>query len=567
MLGIIKKSVMALIATVSLPHAANGPVAKSSEPSAVSRVEASEAAPPARPSVAEQSSADSAPRQKILAQEVRTNSSRSAPVLPAKLPLEMGDNLKVTFYETIDTGSDAENDAQSQGGLRTFYQRTDVSGEYVVEQDGVVSIPLLGRFPAEGRTPEDIRSDLATSFATVTGRSANVDVRIIERSPIYVVGPVKKPGAYKYAPGMIVLQAVALAGGLDRGEENTSGMVEGVREIGRLRISTVRYEQLLAQRARLEAESDGLPALSIADSELSALLGNEAESSAWPVSLAKLDAERTAATFIKTESRILHAEQAKRQEQNHERELKTAAARIAVTMLKQKLDQYNIERDLRFERLDAMQKLKDHGVVTSNNMMLLRTELAEIEARRQDAFVAVADAEARLAEAEGDSERQSAENATQLSKEIEAVDKEIAEAREATISARESTAILLRPVSAGLQEETYTIVRQSKDGAATVEASEASQLIPGDVLKVSLGNSNAARPISFAAASHVSHGRVLVAAPAAGDGQSRNDQYSGPDNLAPVGNQPGNDGAREGSLAQRIEAEQNLSVVGIEAKP
>ena len=59
---------------------------------------------------------------------------------------------------------------------------------------------------------------LAVSFTSVIGRSANIDVKILERSPIYVVGPVKNPGAYKYVPGMIVLHALALAGGLDRGE-------------------------------------------------------------------------------------------------------------------------------------------------------------------------------------------------------------------------------------------------------------------------------------------------------------------------------------------------------------
>ena len=41
--------------------------------------------------------------------------------------------------------------------------------------------------------------------------------------------------------------------------------------------------------------------------------------------------------------------------------------------------------------LDAMQKLKDRGIVTSNNVLMLRTELADIEARRQDSLVAVVD--------------------------------------------------------------------------------------------------------------------------------------------------------------------------------
>ena len=67
----------------------------------------------------------------------------------------------------------------------------------------------------------------------------------------------KNPGAYKYVPGMIVLHAMALAGGLDRGEPNLSGMIEGARQMERLRSVTVEIQQLLARRARLLAERDG----------------------------------------------------------------------------------------------------------------------------------------------------------------------------------------------------------------------------------------------------------------------------------------------------------------------
>src|ERR1700730_5590064 len=183
--------------------------------------------------------------------------STPAPTSAAKLPLGIGDKLKISFYETIDIGAmkhSGRDAAEPQGTLRTFYQRMDLSGDYTVEQDGVISIPLLGPFQVEGRALDDVRADLAVSFAAVIGRSANIDAKILDRSPIYVVGAVKNPGAYKYAPGMIVLHAVALAGGIDRGDGNLSGMIEGAREMERLRSTTLELKQLLAHRARLEAE-------------------------------------------------------------------------------------------------------------------------------------------------------------------------------------------------------------------------------------------------------------------------------------------------------------------------
>src|SRR6202022_1521882 len=209
--------------------------------------------------------------------------------------------------------------AEPQGALRTFYQRMDLSGDYTVEQDGAISIPLLGRFQVEGRGLDDVRADLAVSFTTVIWRSANIDVKIFYRSPIYVVGPVKNPGAYKYVPGMIVLHAIALAGGLDRGEGNLSSMVEGARELERQRSMTLQVKQLLARRARLEAERDGSSTLPI------------------PIQLAKLvwDAagERTARTFLATESTILRAEQARRRQQGKETASRFAATRNEVEAL------------------------------------------------------------------------------------------------------------------------------------------------------------------------------------------------------------------------------------------
>jgi protein involved in polysaccharide export with SLBB domain len=318
--------------------------------------------------------------QAALPQRRAVDSSTPAPILSAKLPLGIGDKLKISFYETIDIGAmkqGGRGGAEPQGALRTFYQRMDLSGDYTVEQDGAISIPLLGRFQVEGRALDDVRADLAVSFTTVVGRSANIDAKIVDRSPIYVVGTVKNPGAYKYAPGMIVLHAIALAGGIDRGDGNLSGMIEGAREMERLRSVTLQVKQLLARRARLEAERDGVSILPI------------------PIQLARLAGGSTARTFLATESTILRAEQARRLQRSKEIALRAAAARNEVEALKRKLDQIDVQKEMRIERLDDLQKLKDRGLVTSNNVLILRAELSDIEARRQDYLVAVVQAEAR----------------------------------------------------------------------------------------------------------------------------------------------------------------------------
>jgi polysaccharide biosynthesis/export protein ExoF len=494
MLTAIKISALALVAILALPPYPYEPAVAPSDPSAVS-VDAT--VRPATPDESRQTTAppseltatpssDAAYAQRALPKGRAVDDPPSAPPLPAKLPLEIGDNLKVGFFETIDIGGNAQSGgdgAQPQGVLRTFYQRMDLSGDYTIEPDGGISIPLLGRFQIEGRPLDDVRAALAASFTAVIGRSANVDVKILDRSPVYVVGPVKNPGAYKYVPRMIVLQAIALAGGLDRGGENLSGLVEGTREMERLRVETLQLEQLLARRARLEAERDGVSALSLPADGVSALLAPDEELSTLPIRLATSDLERTAGTFLARESAILRAEQAKRRQQDQEIALRASAAHNEINELKRKLDQFDVEKELRNERLGAIQKLKDRGLVTSNNVLMLRTELADIEARRQDSLVAVIQAETRLAEVEGDRAKLSSEKTADLEKEIATVDQEIAAAREATVSARALATILYKPSDSAAQA-TYEIVRQSRDGAKNLQATETSPLMPGDVLKV-----------------------------------------------------------------------------------
>ena len=412
---------------------------------------------------------DMAHGQGTLPQRRAVDGSEQQPITSAKLSLAIGDKLKISFYETIDIGAtkqSGQNGVESQVALRTFYQRMDLTGDYSVEQDGVISIPLLGRFQVEGRALDDVRSDLAVSFTAVIGRSANIDVKIFDRSPIYVVGPVKNSGAYKYVPGMIVLHAIALAGGLDQGEGSVSGMIEGTREMERLRSMTLQVQQLLARRARLEAERDGVSTLPI------------------PIQLAELARERPAGTLFATESTILSAEQARGLQQRKEIALRVAAARNEVEALKRKLEQIDVRKDVRIERLNEMQKLKNRGLVTNNNVDMLRTELSDIEPQRQDTLVAILQAEARLTEAEEASARLSSESTANLANAIATIDKDIAAAQEGMISASALAMMLHRPNSRTLQGVVYEIVRQSKDGAGTLQATETSPLLPGDVLKI-----------------------------------------------------------------------------------
>src|SRR5262249_55038168 len=46
----------------------------------------------------------------------------------------------------------------------TFYSRQDISGEYSVQAEGMISIPLLGSFHAEGKTVATLSEELQRAF-------------------------------------------------------------------------------------------------------------------------------------------------------------------------------------------------------------------------------------------------------------------------------------------------------------------------------------------------------------------------------------------------------------------
>src|SRR5260370_38098300 len=77
--------------------------------------------------------------QATLPQRRASDSSAPVPATSAKLPLAIGDKLKISFYETTDIGAtkhSGRDGAEPQGPWRTFYQGMDLSGDYPAEQDG-----------------------------------------------------------------------------------------------------------------------------------------------------------------------------------------------------------------------------------------------------------------------------------------------------------------------------------------------------------------------------------------------------------------------------------------------
>jgi polysaccharide export outer membrane protein len=105
----------------------------------------------------------------------------------------------------------------------------DLAHRAAIDADGRVSLPLFGRMNAAGLTLSQLQSSVREVLPTKVFRRRTDDGReypvlltadevtlsIAEYRPIYVNGDVAKPGQQAFRPGLLVRQALALAGGYD----------------------------------------------------------------------------------------------------------------------------------------------------------------------------------------------------------------------------------------------------------------------------------------------------------------------------------------------------------------
>lgn len=149
-----------------------------------------------------------------------------------------------------------------------------------VDAQGEITLPLIGQVRAAGRPLSEVRAEVAKLMPTKTLRRRTLDggptitvidpedvvLEIVEYRPVYVLGDVETPGAQTFQPGLVVRQAIALAGGYRRPDAGQTLQTSDLRSD---------YERLWAEYAdtqvrlwRAEAELNGTPALPAPDRTL-----------------------------------------------------------------------------------------------------------------------------------------------------------------------------------------------------------------------------------------------------------------------------------------------------------
>lgn len=93
----------------------------------------------------------------------------------------------------------------------------EISGPYEVADDGTIRFPWIGDVKVRGSTLAKISSDIEARLADGWLKQPQVAVRVTERlnREVSVLGQVKEAGSYPFKPGLTLMQAIGLAGGMN----------------------------------------------------------------------------------------------------------------------------------------------------------------------------------------------------------------------------------------------------------------------------------------------------------------------------------------------------------------
>jgi len=89
----------------------------------------------------------------------------------------------------------------------------NLSGEFVIDNAGYVSMPLIGEVKASNKSIRDFQRSVETKLLDGYLKDPRVSAEVLNFRPYYILGEVTTSGEYPYSGNLTVLNAVATAGG------------------------------------------------------------------------------------------------------------------------------------------------------------------------------------------------------------------------------------------------------------------------------------------------------------------------------------------------------------------
>ncbi len=93
------------------------------------------------------------------------------------------------------------------------FGEADLSGEFLVGDNGRIDLPLIGAVQARGQTVTQFQNAVVARYSGGYLKDPKVSVSVLNYRPFFIQGEVGKGGEYPYKAGLTIQNAVAIAGG------------------------------------------------------------------------------------------------------------------------------------------------------------------------------------------------------------------------------------------------------------------------------------------------------------------------------------------------------------------
>lgn len=350
-----------------------------------------------------------------------------------------------------------------------------LNDEFTVGANGMVSIPVAGEVKAAGLGVDELANSIAERLRTAmgVGRAPHLAVEVVQFRPFYIVGDVERPGEYPYRPGLTVLKAVSIAGGLRRGPDAVRLIRDAISIRGELSVHGAQTISLVARQSRYQAEL------------------NDAEAIAFPNELTSTP-EPTAALAMQQERQIFDA-----------RREALATQRQALNQLKRYLEQeiVSLEAQIKTEdvqislvkkELQNIAGLVERGLSAAPRQLLLERTIAQIEGDRLRVGTALLKARQEISRTDIALLELKNNRANEAARELREVQSKIDEVRRKTSTSRrllqETEGVASKSLIANSPDSKvqpiYAIVREKMPEEFEQQALESTIFGPGDTIKV-----------------------------------------------------------------------------------
>jgi len=352
------------------------------------------------------------------------------------------------------------------------------TADFVVAPDGRLSLPVIGELDAAGKTTADLEQAIADKLQAKAGLTTKPDasVQVVRFRPFYVVGIVDKPGEYDYRPGLTVLQAVGIAGGLEH--TTTDALLGFIKDAlasrGDLRVLAADLISLRARQARLDA--------AIADKD----------TITFPDDLRAKTDDPDIARAMREEQILFDTQRNGLASQIAALERNKEFLRNEIVSLGQKNESIAGQLVAMRKELDLISGLVTKGLSAAPRQLELQQNVAQIQGNQLDVQIAVVRANEDIAKSDhdiaelktksrNDQLTEAADVRVKLAETVEKIQTSQALVRQAEVRAPMETVANVE----GYSKPIYVLSRRNDKGEAEDVTVQESDLVrPGDVVRV-----------------------------------------------------------------------------------